>query len=67
MREVACSMQLMLIFVLLELQAALADLCLMLLALLPQTLTLSQKYLPAIAWHSQCAQLTNSYTYMKLL
>ena len=45
--KLACSMQLMIISFLLKLQAALTNLCLMLLAGLPQALTLSQKRLPA--------------------
>lgn len=48
-RVPTCSLQLMLILFLLELQAALTDLCLVGLALLPQALTLSQKSLPAYA------------------
>lgn len=48
-RKLACSMQLMIISVFLELQTALANLCLMVLACLPQALALSQKSLPAHA------------------
>ena len=56
-----CSLQLMLILFFLDLQAALADLCLVALALLPQALTLSQKSLPAHADHIlYCKALVSS-------